>query len=127
MDGEAHGLKDVTLGYKPCAVAFSSNGNYLLVGGTGKKLQLYTPAGVFVSTLTTKSSWIWGVAVRPGVSSGTLNIACGTEDGSVCYESIAISTVHGLYKVGILTMAAFAYMLTLRLSWQAGMSPCLGA
>ena len=99
MDGEPHGLKDVSLEYKPCAVAFSSNGDYLLVGGTGKTLQLYTAAGVFVSTLTTKSSWIWGLAVRPGLSKGLLNIGCGTEDGSVCYESIAISTVHGLYKV----------------------------
>eukprot|EP00892_Ulva_mutabilis_P005266 jgi/Ulvmu1/3110/UM015_0150.1 len=98
MDGESHGLKDVTLGYKPCAMSFSSNGNYLVVGGTGKKLQLFTAAGIFVSTLTTKSTWIWGVAVRPGLSSGLLNIACGTEDGSVCYESTAISTVHGLYK-----------------------------
>lgn len=99
MDGEPHGLKDVTLGYKPCGLAISPNSNYMVVGGTAKRLELYTTAGIFVSTLSTKRSWIWAVGIRPGASSGSINVACGTEDGSVAYESVSISIVHGLYKV----------------------------
>jgi len=98
-DGEPHGLKDVALGFKPCAVEFSSNGSNLVVGGTSKKLELYTATGIFVCSLATKSSWIWAVSVRPGASHGLFHVGCGTEDGSVCYESVSISTVHGLYKV----------------------------
>lgn len=98
-DGEPHGLKDVVLGFKPCTVEFSSNGSNLVVGGTSKKLELYTATGIFVSSLATKRSWIWAVSIRPGASNGLFHVACGTEDGSVCYESVSISTVHGLYKV----------------------------
>jgi WD40 repeat protein len=101
VDADFTDIMQVPLESKPCSVAFSSGGQYLYVGGTSKALDMYTADGLHLSTIATKDSWIWAVAPRPSSDTGLLQVACGCEDGTISFESIAVSTVHALYRVCI--------------------------
>lgn len=98
-DGSPAASKSVELGCNPCCLAFTRDNQSLVVGGTDSKLHMYTRAGVFLSTLATKASWVWSCATRPGKSRAEVHVAAGCEDGSVCCDVVSIATVDGLYKV----------------------------
>ena len=39
-------FRDTVLQYEPCCLAYFTNGDYLLVGGSGKTIQILTRDGV---------------------------------------------------------------------------------
>ena len=86
--------KDRTLGFDPCAVAFFSKGEYLMIGGSNKACILYTKDGVKLGTIGEQNSWVWCCAARPDTS----YIVLGCQDGTIAYYQLIFSTVHGLYK-----------------------------
>ena len=86
--------KDRTLGFDPCAVAFFSKGEYLMIGGANKACILYTKDGVKLGTIGDQNSWVWCCAARPDTS----YIVLGCQDGTIAYYQLIFSTVHGLYK-----------------------------
>ena len=86
--------KDRTLGFDPCAVAFFSKGEYLMIGGANKACILYTKDGVKLGTIGEQNSWVWCCAARPDTS----YIVLGCQDGTIAYYQLIFSTVHGLYK-----------------------------
>eukprot|EP01064_Diplonema_japonicum_P000248 TRINITY_DN10184_c2_g1_i1.p1 TRINITY_DN10184_c2_g1~~TRINITY_DN10184_c2_g1_i1.p1 ORF type:complete len:1221 (+),score=188.38 TRINITY_DN10184_c2_g1_i1:64-3726(+) len=86
--------RDRHLGFDPCCVSYFSNGEYLLIGGSDKKVSLWTKEGVRLSTITEVDDWVWSVKQRPKLNF----IAMGTNDGLIAMYQLVFSTVHGLYQ-----------------------------
>jgi intraflagellar transport protein 122 len=82
------------LDYEPCCLAYFTNGDFLVVGGSGKKLQILTREGVPLGDVAEKDDWVWAVAVRPNHHT----LALGTNNGIVSLLQVMFSTVHGLYQ-----------------------------
>eukprot|EP00041_Stephanoeca_diplocostata_P034387 m.1171057 g.1171057 ORF g.1171057 m.1171057 type:complete len:1193 (+) comp24511_c0_seq1:191-3769(+) len=82
------------LDYDPCAAAYFSEGDFLVMGGSDKKLSLHTPTGVKLHTICEQEGWIWTCATRPGQR----YVAVGCSDGTIAMYQLIFSTVHGLYK-----------------------------
>jgi hypothetical protein len=97
--GEPSGQAVVELGFKPCCVTFTHDGQFLFVGGTSNNLQMFTRDGILVDTVASKGSWVWSCAVRPTEQSSSIQIVCGCEDGSLSLEVIQVGIAHGIYKV----------------------------
>lgn len=43
----------------PCSVAYFTGGEYIVVGGTDKRVSLCTTEGVRLTTVAERSSWVW--------------------------------------------------------------------
>ena len=99
--------KDRTLGFDPCAVAFFSKGEYLMIGGANKACILYTKDGVKLGTIGEQNSWVWCCAARPDTS----YIVLGCQDGTIAYYQLIFSTVHGLYKERYAFRSLYPYWL----------------
>ena len=63
--GSPSQLRELDLGFQPCSVAFTPDGQFVLVGGTSKGLRMFTTSGVPIDTVVDRSSWIWACACRP--------------------------------------------------------------
>eukprot|EP01061_Rhynchopus_euleeides_P016277 TRINITY_DN27556_c0_g1_i1.p1 TRINITY_DN27556_c0_g1~~TRINITY_DN27556_c0_g1_i1.p1 ORF type:complete len:1234 (+),score=571.29 TRINITY_DN27556_c0_g1_i1:232-3933(+) len=97
--------RDRHLGFDPCCVSYFSNGEYILIGGSDKKVSLWTKEGVRLSTIAEVDDWVWSVKQRPKLGSkvssklnNTDYIAMGTNDGLIAMYQLIFSTVHGLYQ-----------------------------
>ncbi|CAB3993157.1 intraflagellar transport 122 homolog isoform X2, partial [Paramuricea clavata] len=86
--------KDRHLGYDPCSLAFFSQGEYLVIGGSNKECSLYTKEGVRLGSIGEQQSWLWSCRVRPGQNF----VVTGCQDGTIAYYQLVFSTVHGLYQ-----------------------------
>lgn len=93
VSGQEYG-KEHKLDFDPCCIDFFSNGDYFVLVGSGKKAQLWSREGIYLSDLGEREDWIWSVAVRPRQN----NVVIGCNDGSVVMYQIVFSTVHGLYQ-----------------------------
>eukprot|EP00899_Mesostigma_viride_P007013 jgi/Mesvir1/16312/Mv12764-RA.1 len=86
--------KDKVLGYDPCSVAYFSNGEYICVGGTDRKVSLATKEGTTLTTMAERDDWVWCIRPRPKQN----YIAVGCNDGTISMYQLIFSTVHGLYQ-----------------------------
>ena len=86
--------KDIALDYDPCTVRYFSNGEYMVTGGTNRKVTLATKEGTPLKDVCVAGSWVWCAAPRPKQN----YVAVGCEDGSITMHQLIFSTVHGLYK-----------------------------
>jgi hypothetical protein len=103
LSGLQHG-KDRKLDFDPCSVSYFNNGEYLLVGGSDKKVTLMTKEGVKIMELCGKDDWVWAAKARP--KQNYVAVACN--DGTVSLHQLIFATVHGLYQVrrgGVSTLA----------------------
>eukprot|EP00164_Ancoracysta_twista_P001588 GFYU01002082.1.p1 GENE.GFYU01002082.1~~GFYU01002082.1.p1 ORF type:complete len:1195 (-),score=419.63 GFYU01002082.1:77-3661(-) len=82
------------LGYDPCSIGYFSNGEYLVVGGSNKKVSMYTKHGVYLTTIAEKDDWVWCCKPRPKQN----YVALGCNDGTIAMCQLIFSTVHGLYQ-----------------------------
>mmetsp|Transcript_50765 Transcript_50765/g.127362 ORF Transcript_50765/g.127362 Transcript_50765/m.127362 type:complete len:814 (-) Transcript_50765:217-2658(-) len=87
-------LKEQKLDYDPLSIAFFSSGDYFVVGGSDKKVTLWSRDGISLGPISEHDDWVWAVAVRPKQH----NVAAGSNDGAVKMYQIIFSTVHGLYQ-----------------------------
>jgi len=85
--------KDRKLGYDPSFVDYFSNGDYIILGGSDKKVTLWTSEGIRLGIIGERDSWIWSAKVKPKGN----YIAVGSDDGTIAVYQIVFSTVHGLY------------------------------
>jgi intraflagellar transport protein 122 len=85
---------DKSLEFDPCTLDFLSNGEFLVVGGSDKKLSLWTKEGINLGLVDEQSDWIWSVAVRPR----TYQFVVGTNDGVLTMRKVTFHVVHGLYQ-----------------------------
>jgi len=86
--------RDRELGFSPCCVSYFSNDEYLAIGGSDKKVSLWTKEGVRLSTIHEVDDWVWTVRQRPKQNF----VAIGTNDGQIAVYQLIFSTVHGLYQ-----------------------------
>lgn len=93
VSGQEYG-REHRLEADPCSIDFFSNGDYFVLGGSGKKVQLWSREGVYLGDLGEREDWIWSVAVRPRQN----NVVVGCNEGTVVMYQVVFSTVHGLYQ-----------------------------
>mmetsp|Transcript_56941 Transcript_56941/g.123236 ORF Transcript_56941/g.123236 Transcript_56941/m.123236 type:complete len:1277 (+) Transcript_56941:78-3908(+) len=93
VSGKEYG-REHKISFDPCSIDFFSSGDYFVLGGSGKKVQLWSRDGIFLGDLGEREDWIWSVAVRPKQN----NVAAGCNDGMVMMYQVVFSTVHGLYQ-----------------------------
>ena len=87
--------KERVLGFDPLCLGFFGDGEFLVVSGCNKQLQLFTRDGVRLGPLGEQhDSWIWTTSVHPNGSAAVV----GCQDGSLAYYNLAFSTVHALYR-----------------------------
>ena len=86
--------KDRDLGYDPCSLCFYGDGEYIVAGGSDRKVSLYTKDGVFLRVIAEREDWVWTVQARP--KHKCLGVGCN--DGAVGMYQTVFSTVHGLYQ-----------------------------
>lgn len=86
--------KDRVLDYDPCCASYFSSGEFLVMGGSDKKVSLYTKEGVKLHTICEQEGWVWSCAVRPKQN----YVAISCSDGTIALYQLIFSTVHGLYK-----------------------------
>eukprot|EP00735_Rhodelphis_limneticus_P013896 TRINITY_DN7858_c0_g1::TRINITY_DN7858_c0_g1_i1::g.23657::m.23657 TRINITY_DN7858_c0_g1::TRINITY_DN7858_c0_g1_i1::g.23657 ORF type:complete len:1206 (-),score=375.70,sp/A8WGF4/IF122_XENTR/55.15/0.0,WD40/PF00400.27/1e+02,WD40/PF00400.27/1.8e-10,WD40/PF00400.27/5.9e+02,WD40/PF00400.27/14,WD40/PF00400.27/0.33,WD40/PF00400.27/13,WD40/PF00400.27/0.039,WD40/PF00400.27/1.9e+02,Coatomer_WDAD/PF04053.9/43,Coatomer_WDAD/PF04053.9/56,Coatomer_WDAD/PF04053.9/70,Coatomer_WDAD/PF04053.9/0.32,Coatomer_WDAD/PF040 len=86
--------KDRPLKFDPCCVSYFSDGEYLLVAGSDKKVTLRTKEGVRLTTIAEKEDWVWCARNRPKQN----YVAVGCNDGTISTYQLIFSTVHGLYQ-----------------------------
>nr|XP_018910721.1 PREDICTED: intraflagellar transport protein 122 homolog [Bemisia tabaci] len=87
--------KERTLDFEPLFATYFNDGLYLIVGGIGGKVALYSREGVHLSNLENKNStWVWTSALRPNSS----YIVFGHQDGQVACYQLAFNTIHALFK-----------------------------
>ena len=86
--------KEKKLDFDPNVISFFSHGEYFVVGGSNKKVQLFSKEGVLLGDIATKNAWVWALAVKPRQN----HICCGTDGGSLTMSQVIFSTVHGLYQ-----------------------------
>lgn len=87
-------LKDRQLGFDPCSLAFYGDSEYILIGGSDRKVSMYTKEGVFLKVVAEQEDWVWSVKSRPKQKF----LAVGCNDGVVALYQTIFSTVHGLYQ-----------------------------
>ncbi|KAJ3276500.1 hypothetical protein HK104_003648, partial [Borealophlyctis nickersoniae] len=85
--------KDRVLGYDPCCVSYFSSGEYIVMGGSDRKVTLWTAEGIRLGTVCDRDNWVWCCQVRPRQN----YIAVGCHDGTISLHQIVFNTVHGLY------------------------------
>eukprot|EP00033_Pygsuia_biforma_P001760 GCRY01001970.1.p1 GENE.GCRY01001970.1~~GCRY01001970.1.p1 ORF type:complete len:1226 (+),score=346.97 GCRY01001970.1:229-3906(+) len=85
--------KDKELDFDPCSVGYFTNGEYFVVGGSDKKVTLWTKDGIKLSTVGEREGWVWCCRVRPHHNA----VAVGCNDGTISMYQLHFSTVHGLY------------------------------
>jgi intraflagellar transport protein 122 len=57
--------KDRELKYDPCALTYYGDGEYMLIGGSDRKVSLWTKEGVFLATVAEREDWVWAIGARP--------------------------------------------------------------
>lgn len=87
--------KDRSLGFDPCFYSYSSDDNYVLIGGSNRRVCLYSKEGLKLGGIGEEhSSWVWSCRCHP---KGDYVVLCCNDGVVECYQ-ISPTTVHGLYK-----------------------------
>jgi len=58
--------REQKLDFYPCALSWYEDGEYLAMGGSDRKLSLYSKEGTFLKTICERDDWVWSTAARPG-------------------------------------------------------------
>ncbi|XP_043934565.1 intraflagellar transport protein 122 homolog [Protopterus annectens] len=86
--------KDKVLNFDPCCVSYFARGEYIVMGGSDKRVSLYTKDGVHLGPIGEQNSWVWTCKVKPDSN----YVVIGCQDGTIAFYQLIFSTVHGLYK-----------------------------
>ena len=94
-DGNQQG-KDRSLGFDPCTLRFMGpGGEYIVLGGSDKKVTLWTKEGFKLKELGKDyNGWVWTAEPRPKHNM----IAVGSNDGELAMLKLKFATVHGLFR-----------------------------
>lgn len=94
LGGQSVG-KERNLGFDPLTVTYFPDGEFLLVTGCNKTIQLFTKDGVRLGLLgDTLNSWIWSTSIHPNGTS----MVVGCQDGTLACYNLLMNTVHALYR-----------------------------
>jgi len=93
LSGKQIGV-DKKLEYDPTSLDFFDDGKYILIGGSGRKVQVYTSGGIFLKDVAQKEEWLWSIKARPK----SRYFAVGANNGGISMHQNIFNTVHGLYQ-----------------------------
>lgn len=93
LDGKQVG-RDRPIDFNACTLKHTPSGDFFLMGGSDKKLTLWTSEGVKLNTVLESKGWVWSSQMR----SKQNQIAVGTHDGTISIYQISFHTIHGLYQ-----------------------------
>ncbi|KAJ3091116.1 hypothetical protein HK102_001633 [Quaeritorhiza haematococci] len=85
--------KDRNLGFDPCSVSYFSSGEYVVIGGSDRKVTLWTAEGIRIGPICDREHWVWCCKVKPRHN----YVVVGCQDGTIACYQIVFNTVHGLY------------------------------
>lgn len=85
--------KDRNLGFDPCCISYFAGGEYVAVGGSDRKVTLWTGEGTRLGQVCEREHWVWCCRIKPRQN----YIAVGCQDGTIAIYQIIFNTVHGLY------------------------------
>jgi len=99
INSTAHRIQgERPLRFYPCALSIANLGgnrtNYMVIGGSNKKVNLYSRDGLRLSELCSRDSWIWGCASH-GDSD---KVVVGCDSGGISLLQMKFDVVHTLYK-----------------------------
>jgi intraflagellar transport protein 122 len=86
--------KDREIKHDPCSLSYFGDGEYILLGGSDKKVSMFTKEGVFLAVVAERDDWVWSVKARPKQKF----LAVGCNDGTIATFQTLFSTVHGLFQ-----------------------------
>ncbi|KAJ3323550.1 hypothetical protein HDV06_001574 [Boothiomyces sp. JEL0866] len=86
--------KDRYLGFDPTSVSYFSNGEYIILGGSNREVNLWTADGIQVGLICKKDGWIWSCKASPTAP----YIVVGSADGTISLYQVVFNTVHGFYE-----------------------------
>lgn len=85
---------DKKLGFDPLSISYFSNGQYMVIGGTNKKLTLWNKEGVKLGEIGEMNDWIFSCAVMADSN----KVLGSTNQGELVVYDVEFLTVHGLYN-----------------------------
>jgi intraflagellar transport protein 122 len=85
--------KDRQLNFDPCCVSHFGNGEYVIMGGSNKKVQLWTCEGIMVDEVCQKEGWVWSCKAQRN----SPYFAVGSEDGIIAVHQLTFDTIDALY------------------------------
>jgi len=81
---------DRCLDYFPCTLSYyGPKSNYILVGGSGKRVDLFSREGLFLHTLSNQSGWVWSIVGQKS----TDKFASVSNDGNLSYSQVCIEDI----------------------------------
>eukprot|EP01029_Cantina_marsupialis_P016814 TRINITY_DN3769_c0_g7_i4.p1 TRINITY_DN3769_c0_g7~~TRINITY_DN3769_c0_g7_i4.p1 ORF type:complete len:1210 (+),score=352.21 TRINITY_DN3769_c0_g7_i4:102-3731(+) len=86
--------EDHKLDFDPCSLSYFGNGDYIVMGGSNKKVTLWTKDGTYLGDVCEAQSWVWSVAHQPKSNS----VAIGCDEGLIGIYNLTFGTVHSLYQ-----------------------------
>ncbi|XP_055378562.1 intraflagellar transport protein 122 homolog [Condylostylus longicornis] len=87
--------RERALGFDPLCMRYFPNGEFLMISGCNKNVQLFTREGIKLCSLgETFESWVWTIDIHPNSHS----FVVGCQDGTLACYNIVQSTVHALYR-----------------------------
>ena len=84
---------DKELDFDPLCISYFSDGEYMVITGTNKKVTLWNKEGVNLGQIGELRDWGWGAACKPKDH----NVFVGSNAGELNMFHIEFATVHGLY------------------------------
>ena len=72
--------KEKSLNYDPCCIGWFSRGEYLVMGGANKQINLHTKDGVQLGTIGEQNSWVWCCQVKPDQN---YVVSCWVSSGAI--------------------------------------------
>lgn len=85
---------DKKLGFDPLSISYFSNGQYMVIGGTNKKLTLWNKEGVRLGEIGEMNDWIFSCSVQ----ADTNKVLGSTNQGELVIYDVDFLTVHGMYN-----------------------------
>uniref|UniRef100_T1G248 Intraflagellar transport protein 122 homolog n=1 Tax=Helobdella robusta TaxID=6412 RepID=T1G248_HELRO len=87
--------KERDLGFDACFISwYGARGEFILIGGSNRKVNLYSKEGHFLTMIVEKQSWIWSAKKSPNSEFLAL---CG-QDGCLSLQNLQIAQVHNYYR-----------------------------
>jgi intraflagellar transport protein 122 len=85
--------KDRQLNYDPCSVNHFGTGDYVLMGGSNKKVQLWTCEGILVDEVCQREGWVWSCKAQPN----SPYFAIGSDDGTISVQQLSFDTIDAFF------------------------------
>jgi intraflagellar transport protein 122 len=85
---------DKKLGFDPLSISYFSNGQYMVIGGTNKKLTLWNKEGVKLGEIGEMNDWTFSCSVMADSN----QVLGSTNQGELVIYDVEFLTVHGMYN-----------------------------